>query len=136
MIAQPGHQPELDPSNDPHLIDNQWPSNEHKRKYTSQTYLHPFDFIWSELLQIEVPDQPIIGHKIALWIMYADGRSKVRPPSERSRKLDTGIIPVTYWHPRSKWAISKYNCLLQSRRWIKFFFPNRMPSSIRRKPKI
>ncbi len=59
MIAQPWHQPELDPSHNTRLEDNQWPSNCHKRKHTSQTYLHPFHFAWSELVQFEVPDQPI-----------------------------------------------------------------------------
>lgn len=59
VIAQPRHQPELDPSNNPCLIDNQWPSNEHKRKHTSQTYLNPVHFIWSELLHIKVTNQPM-----------------------------------------------------------------------------
>ena len=59
MIAQPWHQPELDPSHDPGLVDNQWPSNCDKCRHTSQAYLHSIHFTWSELFQIEVPHQPI-----------------------------------------------------------------------------
>lgn len=62
VIAQPWHQPVFYPSHEPCLKYNQWPSNCHKSENTGQTDLHPFDLIWSELVQIEVPDQPRRKH--------------------------------------------------------------------------
>lgn len=52
VISEPRHQKELDPSNDPELVNNQWPSDKHKSKNTSRTYFHHVDFIRFKLLQI------------------------------------------------------------------------------------
>ena len=59
VIAQPWHQPELHPSQYANFVYDQWPPNGHEGENTSQAYLHPIHFAWSELSQIEVPVHPI-----------------------------------------------------------------------------
>jgi hypothetical protein len=59
MVTKPGHKPELKPTSNACVVDNQWPSNCHESKHSSQADLHTRYLTWAIFFQVKVPHKPV-----------------------------------------------------------------------------
>jgi hypothetical protein len=58
VVTKPGHKPELKPTSNACVVDNQWPSNCHESKHSSQADLHTRYLAWAIFFQVKVPHKP------------------------------------------------------------------------------